>query len=359
MKRSHPVFRASALAVGFALFSMGAQAQTTTFMQATGSYNLGNDGVVNLVDGGNSFGNTVDVLAFPYSGINSAGLHSYGSTTGNFGSRSSGQGVYDVTGSFKIVQSFTNNTTSAGRADFNFYITPGMLSNYIGSAPLTGAEFVKAGISFDVKLKKGAVTSTVFDSAATLQTTALGTTYTATGDTSLYTGGGTNYTINGLEKSVDLGVINAGQTIELTYELKTFASGVSSATGTREVPETTYVIPAHWVDPCSGEGYGYGQVAQLALNATSCPEFRPAETVTVPGYTITDGTPSSSHANAGDPFTIDLTGNPSFGNNGTTPLGYTGGVVLAPVPEPGTWGLMALGLGAVGWAARRKKAVTA
>jgi PEP-CTERM motif len=357
MKTTHPVLRASALAVGFALASMAAQAQTTTFMQATGAYNLGNGAsTFSVTDGGSSFNPAVDVLEFAY-GTNSAGMHSYGSTTGNFGSRSSGSGIYDVTGSFKIIQSFTNTSGNAASAAFNFYITPGMLSNYIGSAPLTGAEFVKAGISFDVKLTKSGATNTVFGSAATLQTTVSGTTYTASGDTSLYTGGGTNYTINGVEKSVDLGVINAGQTIELTYELKTFASGVSSSTGTRDVPATTYVIPAHWYDPCSGEGYGYGQVA---ADANTCPVFRPEETVTVPGYTISDGTPSSSHANAGDPFSIDLAnGNPSFANNGTTPLGFTGGVVLAPVPEPGTWGLMALGLGAVGWAARRKKAATA
>ncbi len=354
MKTTHPVLRASALAVGFALMSMAAQAETT-FMQATGTYKLGNDGLVSLSQGGDSFGSTVDVLDFPNSGINQGGLHSYGSTTGDFGSRSSGQGVYDVTGSFKIVQSFKNTTSAAANAKFNFYITPGMLMNYIGSAPLTGQEFVSSGISFDVK--RG--TNTVWSSNATMRSdaTALGQFTSGGTDTSLYSGTGLYRTIDGVEKQVDLGVINAGETIQLTYELKTFASGVSSATGTREVPATTYVIPAHWYDPCSGEGYGYGQVA---ADANSCPVFRPEETVTVPGYTITDGTPSSSHANAGDPFSIDLgNGNPYFANNGTTPPGFTGGVVLAPVPEPGTWGLMALGLAAVGFVARKRKAAAA
>jgi PEP-CTERM motif len=359
MKTTHPVLRASAMAVGFALASMAAQAQTTTSMQATGTYNLNNEGLVSLVDTWNpsGFSSTVDVLSFPGTGVHTAGLHSYGSTTGNFGSRSSGSGIYDVTGSFKIVQSFTNTTTSAGRADFNFYITPGMLATYAGSAALTDAQFVKAGISFDVKLTRTSstgLTSTVFGSAATLQTNAAGTTYLATGDTTLYTGAGTSYTIKGGEQSVNLGVINAGETIDLSYELKTFASGVSSTGQGVYVPPTTYVVPAHWVSNC----YVATDTPSLAASEECLPTYVPERVVNVDGYTTSPGTPSGSHANAGDPFSINLDGTPNYnaGNRWVEPAGFTGGVVLAPVPEPGTWGLMALGLGAVGFAARKRKA---
>jgi PEP-CTERM motif len=355
MKTTHPVLRASALAVGFALASMAAQAQTTTFMQATGTYNLNNEGLVSVPQ--TTFGNTVDVLAFPSSGVSSAGLHSYGSTTGNFGSRSSGQGVYDVTGSFKIIQSFTNTTSNAGNAAFNFYITPGMLATYAGSAALTGTEFVKAGISFDVKLTRTSstgLTSTVFGSAATLQTNAAGTTYLATGDTSLYIGAGTSYTINGGEKSVNLGVINAGETIDLSYELKTFASGQSSVGDGVYVPPTTYIEPAHWVSNC----YVATDTPGLAASEECVPTYVPERVVNVDGYTTSAGTPSGSHANAGDPFSINMDGTPNYNTfpRWVEPAGFTGGVVLAPVPEPGTWGLMALGLGAVGFAARKRKA---
>jgi hypothetical protein len=362
MKTTHPVLRASALAVGFALASMAAQAQTTTFMQATGSYDLNNTGVMPLVSTWTGVSNNVDVLSFPGAGLHTAGLHSYGSTTGDFGSRSSGTGIYDVTGSFKIVQSFTNTTSSSGSAAFNFYITPGMLANYIGSAALTGTDYVKAGISFDVKLTKNSSTSSIWGSAATLNSNASGTQFSFTGD-NLYTQQNpSTYTINGLAKTVDLGVINAGETIELSYELKTFASGVSSSTGTRDVPETTYVIPAYWVDPCSGGGYGLNAFVSGYGEPCTQPRYEvPAQTVVVPGYTISDGTPSGSHANAGDPFTIDLgTGQPlNTGGQWVAPQGFNQGIALAPVPEPGTWGLMALGLGAVGFVARRRKAAAA
>ncbi len=344
----HPVLRACALAVGLAFYAAAGQAATsTTFMQATGSYNLNNEGVVNLTD---TFPpDFVDVLRFTNSGPSNAGLHSYGSTTGNFGSRSSGGGVYDVTGSFKIVQSVTNTSATAANAIFNFYITPGMLANYIGSAPLGTGEFVRSGISFDVK-RSG---SSVWGSSALLSSTSSGASFASMGDTSLYVGGGTFYSINGVEKSVDLGVINAGETIELSYELKTFAQGSSVAGVERVVPEQTYVVPAHWIDPCSGGYGGYG-----GGYGTPCPVFVPEQTVTIPAYTVFS-TPSSSHANAGDPFTIDFEGNPVFGRNGTLPPDYNPGVVFAPVPEPSTWGLMFAGLGWVGFAAKRRKVATA
>jgi hypothetical protein len=342
MSRVHsarPALRATVLATTLALASWAAQAQVVTnSIVATGSYQLGTGAQQNLVQ--SRVSGTVDVLAFPYSGPDSAGLHSYGSDTGNFGSRSSGGGVYDVTGSFKIVQTVTNNSGLAQNATFNFYITPGMVSNYIGSS-LSGAEFVKAGISFDVQRN----TSSVWGSNALLQTTTAGTRFSASGDTSLYVGGGTQYVINGAAKSVDLGVINAGESISLSYELKTFAQGVSFAGVDRIEPAYTYVVPAHWINPCSG-GYGYG----------SCPVFVPEATVLVPEHTVY-GAPSTSHANAGDPFSINFNdGSPSFGNNGILPPGTITGVVFAPVPEPGTWGLMLAGLLGVAFVAKRRPA---
>jgi hypothetical protein len=246
VQSARPALRATVLATTLAIASLTAQAQAVTdAIVATGSYQLGTDAQQNIVR--SAVSGTVDVLAFPYSGPNSAGLHSYGSDSGNFGSRSSGGGIYDVTGSFKIVQTVTNSSSLAQSATFNFYITPGMVSNYIGSS-LSGAEFVKAGISFDVQRNA----SSVWGSNALLQTTTAGTSFSAGGDTSLYVGGGTQYVINGASKSVDLGVINAGESITLTYELKTFAQGVSVTGVDRVEPAYTYVVPAHWINPCAG-----------------------------------------------------------------------------------------------------------
>jgi hypothetical protein len=349
VRQVQPVWRATALAAALTVNHLAVQAQTTTRMQATGSYQLDSQPRVDLID--QLPNNPVDVLAFPdlmqFESRTNAGLHSYGSTSGNFGSRSSGEGRYDVTGSFKIVQSITNTGPTAANATFNFYITPGMLANYIGSAPLTAAEFVKSGISFDVQ-RNGAG---VWGSSALLQTTSFGSSFSALGDTSLYVGGGTQYVINGVSKSVDLGVVNAGETISLSYELKTFAQGQSQSGGSRDVPGYTYVVPAHWINvTCGGV---YGNIGNAYGDCVPGPLFVPEQTVNVPGYTVFNR-PSGSHANAGDPFTIDFEGNPEFTTNGILPPGTSVGVVFAPVPEPGTWALMLGGMGLLGFMARRR-----
>jgi hypothetical protein len=346
-----PVMHAMALAVTLTLASPLVQAEVTS-MLATGSYTLGSDLTVSLSDS-IAFNDPVNVIDFPSSYPNSAVLHSYGSTTGNFGSRSSGLGVYDVTGSFRIEEKITNTSAIAKAATFSFFITPGLLSNNIGS-PLTGTDFVSSGLSFDVR-RNG---STVWGSGASLTSTASGTIFSATGDSSLYAGSGTYYSINGVSKSVDLGVINAGESITLSYELDTFAKGNSLSGDKRVVPETTYDVPGQWVtETCSGYGgyggYGYGLVAACDPNT---PTFVPGYTVTVPSYTIYN-TPSGSLASSGDPFTIDLSdGTPIFKTNiPGGPPGSNSSLILSSVPEPGTYALMLGGLAVLGWSARRRR----
>ena len=337
-----------AAAVALVFGSVSAQADVTVnSIVATGSYKLGSDPVVNLVDSGPPKVN-VDVVDFPYSGSNSAVVHSYGSNTGNFGSRSSGVGVYDVNGMFSISQTITNTTAIAQNATFKFYITPGLINNEIGSA-LTGLNYVSSGLSFDIK-RNG---SSIWGSSATLSSNASGTTYSATGDTGLYSGSGTYYSVLGVNRSIDLGVINAGDSITLSYEMSSFARGVSEAGPDRYVPETTYHVPGQWVDWCGGEcsygGYGDGY-------GGSVPEFIPAHDVTVPAYTV-PGSFSGSHASSGDPFDIDYySGRAYFSGQAFDPLGSS--VTLAPVPEPSEYAMLLAGLGLVGWMARRRRAKT-
>jgi PEP-CTERM motif len=359
-----PRLNALAVAAALCLLSAAASAGTVvTSMQATGSYALGSDAAVSLLDSKTSpaSGASVDVLSFPFSGSNSAGLHSYGYTGGNFGSRSSGQGVYDVSGSFKIVMTISNTTLVAQTARFDFNITPGLLSNSIAS-PLIGSEFLNAAMKFDIR-RNG---TTLWGSAATLNSNAVGTSFSASGDTSLYVGSGAHYTVANVSKSIDLGVLNAGESIQLSYQLDSFAKGSSAAGIDRVVPDTEYYVPDQWVDECTiSEGYGSAPSAYGAPCTFGTLIFIPGHTVKVPGYTVL-GAAGGSHASSGDPFDVDLDGNivsdPTALRSDASRFGASVTLTAVPVgaiPEPETYALMLGGLAVVGWMARRRRSVAA
>jgi PEP-CTERM motif len=353
---AEPRLRAVALAAALFAGSATAQAQVTA-MEARFAYTLGatgtpETGVDSLVT--NPGATRVDAFVRDINGPDTVFTHSFGATTGNFGSRSSGVGIYEMAGSFKIVQTVTNNSDSAQNAKFNFYISPGLLANNLGSAAFQSGDYVKAGLSFDVK-RDG---TQIWGSTGLLQTGFNSpTAFTSTGDNSLYTLGGSQVVIKGVEKSVDLGVINAHESITLSYELGSFAQGHSLPTGEKVVPPQTYTIPDTWVNVTCGGGYGYGG----GYGCIPGPQFKPGYTFTVPGYTIYD-TPSSSFSGAGDPFTIDFYGTPKYTSNGLVPPGVLQGVTfsdLAPVPEPGSWALMGAGLAIMCSLAQRRKSVNA
>ncbi|MCK6407238.1 MAG: PEP-CTERM sorting domain-containing protein [Rhodocyclaceae bacterium] len=336
-----------ALAVAAAIASISASADVAVnSLLATGSYKLDGGSVTNLVSTGSP---SVDVLDFSYAATGSnTGLHSYGSDTGNFGSRSSGYGVYDVHGLFRIEQTITNTTGTAQRANFNFYITPGFINNELGSA-MTGTDYVSAGLTFDIR-RNG---STVWGSAATLTSNAGGTNMSTSGDASLYAGSGTYYSVAGTQRSVDLGVINAGQSITLSYEMTSFASGQSTPGAPTWVPETTYHVPGQWVDPCWGEcSYGDGYEAGE-------PHFEPAHDVVVPGHWL-PGTISGSHASSGDPFEINWNDGTAYFTNQPFSRNFEASVTFtAAVPEPSEYALMLAGLGLMAGIARRRRQKTA
>ena len=358
LKQPLSLWRLTAVSAAALLASnMAHAAVVTTAMIATGTYSLGGAPTTSLSSVLPN--NPVDVLSFPNSGSNNAGLHSYGSTTGNFGSRSSGAGVYDVTGSFKIVQTITNDTGAAKNAVFNFYITPGALINSIYS-PLSGSSFVSSGLKFDLKRNGTAV----WGSDAKLTSNSAGTTFNLTGD-NLYSGGGAYYAVAGAAKSIDLGVLNAGESVDISYELQSFAKGNSVAGTGRNVPETSYFVPDQWVT-YTDCGYGYGDTLALGANnaiaapttgCTTTKVFVPGHTVVVPAYTVPGGV-SGSQGSSGDPFEVNFQGNPVFNfpirGNATSsfdPFGTS--VSLNGVPEPGTLALLMAGLGFAAWSRRR------
>jgi PEP-CTERM motif len=345
---AQPRLRQTALAAAVLLTGAAAQAQVTD-MAASFKYSVGAGGVIE--EGRSTLPrNPVDAYVQDYIGANSAFTHSFGSTTGNFGSRSSGVGIYDVAGAFKIVQTVTNTSSEAQNAKFNFFISPGLLSNNLGSAAFKDGDFIKAGLGFDLR-RDGAQ---IWGSTGLLQTSfGSPTAFSTTGDNSLYSGSGSQIVIKGVSKSVDLGVINAGESITLSYELTSFAQGHSLPDGERTVPPMTYTVPDTWVNVTCGGGYGYGG----GYGCIPGPQLRPGYTFTVPGYTIYN-TPSSSFSGAGDPFTIDFYGNPKYTTNGVVPPGVLQGIswsAVAAVPEPGTWALMLAGMVGIGALARRRR----
>lgn len=395
--------RPLALCIALAL-SASAQAAT---VQANASYSLDGGPVTSLVAGPD--GNSVDVLEFPY-GANyesSAGIHTYGDVSGSFGSRSSGLGVYDVTGLFVISTEVKNTSNMAQRATFNFEITPGSLANYIQSN-LTGGEYVSAGLNFDIRANG----NQVWGSSASLSTNSSGTTYQQTG-TNIYTPAAgsttpTAYSVDGGRFSVDLGVLNAGESLSLSYALSTFAKGQAPAHPGEiftvpdqefTVPERTVYYPGstyqYWVYDGNtggdvliattsfgeeivesygggyGDGYGggyggdygggYGEGYELCgggsylTGSGSCQTFTsPGFTQVLPAYTyfIYGGSyksqPSGSIASSGDPFDIELNGGNGFTNANVS--------FTTAVPEPSTYALMFACLALIGATVRKRSA---
>jgi hypothetical protein len=350
-----PELRAVAMAAAFCALGSPVWAATqVNLLQATAKVQLGGTTLVNSsqtrFDPSGYAG--VDQYYNLNSGSNRGSIHTFGSTLGNFGSLSSGTGVYDVSGAFKIVMTISNTTSVAQVAKFDFHITPGPLYNMIGS-PLTGSDFLTSGVVFDIK-KNG---STVWGSSATLSSNAAGTTFASTGVTDFYSGADTYYRVNGVNKSIDLGVIDAGQSIELSYDIDSFARGSSVKGADRVIPETSYVVPGQWIEPCANQGYGYGVVCDPTKRT-----FVPEHTVIVPAQTI-PGAVSGSYSGTGDPFDIDLKGGVILDANlkrSYDPIGFSVNLspIAAPVPEPSTYALMFGGLGLMAWVARRRRSAS-
>lgn len=361
----------ASIAVGLLLIS---SAHAATQVSATASYSL-NGGATTVLAEPLSGTSTsyVDVLNFSYDAGSSSGIHTYGGPDGNFGSRSSGAGHYDVTGLFSLSQSITNATATAQHATFNFYITPGLLQNDVRSDLSTSGYFVDAGIKFDIK-RNG---SSVWGSAATLRTDNTGTQYNQTGTNIFSASGPRSYNIGGGNYSVDLGVINAGESITLQYDLSTFAKGYAHSTGDYtvaaqhiEVPEQTIFHPEYsydqWVSDGGYGGYGDGCGRECGdsghyetVTVPASTEVIPAHVVDTPAYT-TFGEASGSHASSGDPFDIDFSGRPADyyddqTNNLLKPGPASFSITTTAVPEPESVALVLGGLAVVAALARRRR----
>lgn len=337
-----------------------AQAQTITInqMQAKGDYLLNgavSDALVDTAAGPASF---VDVLAFPFDTGSGAGLHSYGSSNGVFGSRSSGFGVFDVNGSFVINLTITNNQATAQNAVFDFHITPGLLN--VIDLPYTGTQFVETGLGFNILTSNGKS----FSSTAMLRADSGGVVFNSTGDGSIYGGTGADRFVLGADRTLDLGVLAAGESVTLNYALTSYAKGDAVLTQTTVVPAHTVVIPGYWTTACSQEiptlmaaaAVGDGPLVE---ECSGEPVFVPEQVITVNETTFNAGDSGGAQASSGDPFAFNL----QPGQLALPPArnGQPVGVTLTPtgpanpVPEPGALSLVLLALAAAGAAGRRRQ----
>lgn len=240
----------------------------------------------------------VDVIGGTTSTSSSVFYHTYGNDAGNFGSRVSGTGEYDITGIFSYKDTITNASGSASAYDFDFTVIPGEIS--LSGAP-TGLEFLMAEYSIDIRVNG----ATIWDSSANIYKDATTSTFTDSGTFSL--GGAysdsasySSYMWGVYTDTVALGVLGVGDSLDFEYILTSHAAGT-----------------------CFGGGVsGFDGVGG------------------------TDGGGScGSIARSGDPF-----------NFGTTDPGSinTGNIKVNQVSEPGSLALMGLGLlGAI--SARRRK----
>ena len=351
----------SALVLALAALGSAHAALVVTSLDATGSYSLNSAAAVLLSQTSISPIGSVDVLSFPSAPPSGAGMHSYGDAAGSFGSRSSGDGLYDVTGSFHIALNITNSLTTTQNVNFSFNITPGMLANTLSN--FGAGQFVESGVSFDIKTTLNTVTSTVFGSTGVLRSDTAGTSFVSTG-TNLYSGSGLYRSIDGAHFDLSLGSLAAGQTLSLNYTLGSYAKG-DAVSSSVLVPAQTVHIPEQWSPVCDHAPAALGDfnlqaVAIAQPDGFFCNQMAvliPAHDEVIPAHM--SSTTGGSHASSGDPFTVDLNGNiVSTGFNtlqappGTLPLGVS--FTPVAVPEPSALALVALSLGLLGWSSRRR-----
>lgn len=366
----------TSVVAALSIWTMPALGSTT--MTAFGKIDLGNPSV-NVFDNtpGISDSGYVDIIPYESDGPNNGFIHTYGSSSGSFGSRSSGDGIYDVLSTFKIVETFTN-TGAAFQGTFNFNIVPGQVATYQRTS-FSASEFVASGMSMNIKING----VDVWGTSAQVTSNAAGTAKSHSGvdigfiehdSMSGYWSDSqtAGYYFNDYAGQLDLGTIAHDQTLTIEYEIATHAWGDSTDHGGVTLPSYVQHVPDQqvwvWDGGCYGDSCYGSQVYGAAVYGGGVGghwETIPAHDVLVPEQT-TYGGANGSIAQTGDPFNIaggcsDESCTEYFYDKYFQSSQYRSGDQLPlaagiqPVPEPETWAMMLAGLGLLGWSAAKRR----
>ena len=256
---------------------------------------------VAVTDGPNSSTTYTSAYSADSDAQSFASASSVGNSGGGYGAGGSGSGVFDSRGQFLRQWDITNDSGVAQNYSFNFFIYGGSISASDNGAGGTGYTEYMINV-----LQNGS--TSLFSSTAKIESnstlTTSGTTLTGATQTGSY------YSWGGSYLTLDLGVLNNGDSTTVQYDLIGHAFGDYGFT----------TVNCGYGDGFNiGDGYGYGDGV-----------FAP---------TATTGTCSSTGSSGtfiGDPDALNSTPIPGIG------------ITAMAVPEPTTLALFGFGLAALG-----------
>jgi len=234
MFSSNKGLRASILASAVGVAAVGATTNASAVMiSADASYTIG--AVPGSASDSSSIDpSSVDIIASSSGPGGSVFYHTFGNTSGTFGSRVSGDGTFDITSSFTFFNSYENTTGVSQDFFFDFTVIPGSIgTNLFGTAALGAGESLFSSYSLDVMIdydQDGTFDSTIFNSAASITTTDTGSTLTESGTTlasATYSDGafGAQYSCAQTIESLFIGSILPSDSFDIQYILTTSANG--------------------------------------------------------------------------------------------------------------------------------------